>query len=140
MSLNKKSANAAPDDTLLALAIGCMAFADGTNDPSDVAIIKTFAATLPEFANGSFTQPWIQSTKILKKHKGSINACINELKNLSTPNLKKKAFIFAVDIAFSTGDINKNEEKVLDKMKAALGIDELFAERAVTVMATKYSM
>lgn len=147
MSLFKKTAISAgieaeknaTDDTLLALAMGCIAFADGPINPSEVSTIEAFASTLPEFANGGFVEPWTQSTKIFNKHKGNANACIEELKKLSTPSLKKKAFILAVDVAFASNDVNETEDKLLDKMKSVLGIDDLFAERAVAVLATKYS-
>lgn len=130
----------ASDDTLLALAMGCMAYADGAMDQGEAASIEAFASTLPEFANGCFAEPWNNSGKIFNKYEGNIQAAAEELKNLSSPQLKKKAFILAVDIALASGDVDKAEDELLDVMRGHLGIDDVFAKQVTNVLAAKYSV
>ncbi len=126
------------DDTLLALAMGCMAFADGAMDQGEVASIEAFASTLPEFANGCFAKPWNESGKIFNKYEGNMKEAVQELKHLSSPQLKKKAFILAVDIALASGDVDKAEDELLDTMKMVMEIDDIFAKQVTTVLAAKY--
>jgi tellurite resistance protein len=129
----------AADDTLLALAMGCMAFADGAMDQGEVASIEAFASTLPEFANGCFAEPWNASGKIFNKYEGDVKKCVEELKGLSSPVLKQKAFILAVDIALASGDVDSAEDELLDLMKTTLEIDDTFAQHVTSVLASKYA-
>ena len=129
----------ASDDTLLALVMGCMAFADGAMDRGEVASIEAFACTLPDFANGCFAEPWKNSGKIFNKYEGNLKAAVQELKNLSSPALKKKAFIIAVDIALASGDVDKAEDEVLEEIRTTLQIDDVFAKQVTNVLATKYA-
>ena len=128
------------DDTLLALAMGCMAFADGAMDQGEVASIEAFACTLPEFADGCFANPWNESGKIFNKYEGNVQAAAQELGKLSSPQLKKKAFILAVDIALASGDVDKAEDELLDTIKNVLEIDDIFAKQVTTVLAAKYTV
>lgn len=134
-----ETAKQATDDTLLALAMGCMAFADGAMDQGEVASIEAFASTLPEFANGCFAEPWNASGKIFNKYEGDVMKAADELKNLSSPELKRKAFILAVDIALASGDVDEEEDRLLDHMKMMLDIDDIFAQTTVKVLAAKYA-
>lgn len=127
------------DDTLLALAMGCMALADGAMDQGEVASIEAFASTLPEFQNGCFAEPWNASGKIFNKFEGDVFKACHELESLSSDSLKKKAFILAVDIALASGDVDETEDKLLDEMKTVLNIDDIFAEKTVHILAAKYA-
>lgn len=129
----------ASDDTLLALAMGCMAFADGAMDQGELASIEAFASTLPEFANGCFAEPWNNSGKIFNKYEGDVTKACEELKNLSSPVLKKKAYVLAVDIALASGDVDEAEDKLIEQMQTILGVDDLFAQTTVKVLAAKYA-
>lgn len=129
----------ASDDTLLALAMGCMALADGGMDRAEVATVEAFACTLPEFQDGCFAGPWNASGQIFNKYEGDVFKAVQELKKLSTPALKKKAFILAVDLALASGDVDETEDRLLEEMKSVLGIDDLFAQKTVEILAAKYS-
>ena len=129
----------ASDDTLLALAMGCMAFADGAMDQGELASIEAFANTLPEFTDGCFAEPWNNSGKIFNKYDGDVTKACEELKNLSSPVLKKKAYVLAVDIALASGDVDEAEDKLIERMQTILGVDDLFAQTTVKVLAAKYA-
>jgi hypothetical protein len=52
--------------------------------------------------------------------------------------VRKKAFVLAVDIAMSSGDVDEKEEEMLEALQRILRIDDDLARRVVEVIALKY--
>jgi uncharacterized tellurite resistance protein B-like protein len=126
------------DDVLLVLAIMNMIYADGSMDVSEATMLESFYQTLPEFAGKDFTSLLNQAKTIVQKYE-TIHESTAALKDLSSAELKKKAFVCAVDLALASGDVGKAEDELLEAMQRVLEIDLNFAKQAIEVMSTKYA-
>jgi tellurite resistance protein len=60
---------------------------------------------------------------------------LGEIKNDA---IRKKAFVLAVDIAMSSGDVDESEEEMLEAMQRILRIDDGLAKNIIEVIALKY--
>ena len=47
--------------------------------------------------------------------------------------------VLAVDIAMASGDVDENEEELLEAMQRVMNIDEDLAQKIVEVLALKYA-
>ena len=129
---------AAQDDALLLHGIMCMVYADGCMDESERSMVESFVNTIPDLRQRNFEQIWEDAGKISRKY-DDIFEGVNALKELSTPELKRKSFVLAVDMAFASGDIDEDEDKMLDSLLRVLDIDEDFAKSCISVLASKYA-
>lgn len=128
----------ATDDVLLFMAIMNMIYSDGHMDENELTMLQNFFVSLPEFHGKDFDTIYNQALTLVKKH-GSIQESTNALANLSSPELKKKAFVCAVDLALSSGDVGAEEDALLESMQRVLAIDMNFAKQTIEVMTTKYA-
>lgn len=128
------------DDALLIHAMFLMAGADGNFDDEETAVIIGFANSLPEFKETTEQQfqALIADAKKLARKFETPQASVAALAQLSTPKLKQKAFLLAADIALSSGDVDENEDAMLESMGRVLGIDETTANNIINVLAIKY--
>lgn len=117
-----------------------MAGADGNFDDEEVSVIRGFANSLPEFKNTT-EQEWQalvgEAKKIARKFE-TPQASVAALASLSTPKLKQKAFLLAADIALASGDVDEDEDTLLESMGRVLSIDENTANTIINVLAIKY--
>jgi tellurite resistance protein len=60
------------------------------------------------------------------------------LNDIQSDAVRRKAFVLAVDIAMSSGDIDESEEEMLEAMKRILRIDDALADRIIEVISLKY--
>ncbi len=125
------------DQQLLLEAMLCVAFADGDDQYEETQLVRAFAATLPEFKNADTYEIYEKAEKSVKLH-GALHR-VKELGSLSSPTLKEKAFLLAMDIALSSGEIDDGEEAVLSDMAQTLQISEETADRIASVLMMKYA-
>ena len=129
------------DDVLLLHSIMCMAAADGAIEDSEDEMIRNYAHTLPEFRDmdgQEFGKCFEQSMKIAHKYNRDMKSSLQVLNEIQSEAVRKKAFVLAVDIAMSSGDIDENEEEMLEAMQRILRIDDNLARQIVEVIALKY--
>ena len=127
----------ATDDVLLAHAMLLMAGADGDIDDSEIAVVRGFACTLPEFKERDFGEIVGEAQKLVRRF-GSLKESVNALSELSTPALKAKAYVLAADIALASGDVDEAEDELLTTMQRLLGIDDQTAQTIIWVLQRKY--
>jgi tellurite resistance protein len=60
------------------------------------------------------------------------------LNEIQSDAIRKKAFVLAVDIAMSSGDIDESEEEMLEAMKRILKIEDALADKIIEVISLKY--
>lgn len=53
---------------------------------------------------------------------------------------EKKAFVCAVDLALSSGDVGSEEDALLEAMQRVMAIDMGFAKQTIEVMTTNYAV
>ena len=133
----KKKVLKVDDQQLLLEAMLCISFADGDDQYEETNLVRAFAATLPELKNADAYEVYEKAEKAVKLY-GAMTR-VKELANLSTENLKHKAFLLAMDIALSSGEIDEGEEAVLAAMAEVMKIPQDLANKMAEVISIKYS-
>jgi len=129
----------AGDDVLLLHGMMCMIYADGQMDHAEKATLNAFYMTLPEYEGTNFNVVFNDAAQVCKKY-DSMSDSLNALKELSSPEAKKKCFVLAVDIALASGDVDSAEDEMLEAMQRILEIDEEFAVQTINTLSTKYAL
>jgi tellurite resistance protein len=130
-------AKAPSDDALLIHAMFLMAGADGNFDDEETAVIRGFANSLPDTTEQEFQNLIGEAKKLVRKFENP-KASVAALGQLSTPKLKQKAFLLAADIALASGDVDEDEDVMLESMQRVLGLDDSTANTIINVLAIKY--
>jgi hypothetical protein len=115
---------------------------DGVAEDSECATFTAFANTLPEFRDVeglAWDRMVDQASKILHRYDGREIEAVRELKEIQNPQIRRKAFVIAADLALASGDIDQREEHLLVNMQRELGIDDQTAHTIVGVLAMKYA-
>jgi uncharacterized tellurite resistance protein B-like protein len=126
------------DDVLLIHAMMLVAGADGRVDDAEIQTVEAFVATIPELRDKPFNSLIAKAHKLVARA-GSVAASIPLVSELSTPTLRKKAFVLAADIAMSSGDIDEKEATLLEHLRGLLGVDDETAAKIIDVLAMKYA-
>ena len=129
------------DDVLLLHSIICMCAADGIIEDTEHEMIRVYANTLPEFRDmdGEEFHKCIEaSAKIAHRFNKDMKSSLQVLNEISSDMVRKKAFIIAVDVAMSSGEIDESEEEMLEAMQRILKIDDDLANRAIEIVSYKY--
>ena len=125
------------DDVLLFHAMILMCAADGAIEDSEKATVAAFFTTLPEFRGKEFEKMLAASNRLFQKY-GNARESVKALSEITSPAVRKKCFVLAADIAMSSGDIDDNEEQLLEAMQRVLAVDEPTAQKVIEVLAMKY--
>lgn len=139
--MGKEPAKKPTDDVLLLHSIMCMAAADGMIEDAEDEMIRNYANTLPEFRDmdgQEFSKCFEQCIKIAHKYNKDMKSSLQVLNEIQSDAIRKKAFVLAVDIAMSSGDIDESEEEMLEAMQRILRIDDQLAQQAVQIIGLKY--
>ena len=139
--LGTQPAKKPTDDVLLLHSIMCMAAADGIIEDTEDEMIRNYANTLPEVRDmdgNEFGKCFEASAKIAHKYNRDMKSSLQVLNEIQSDAVRKKAFVLAVDIAMSSGDVDENEEEMLEAMQRILKIDDDLARRCIEVIALKY--
>ncbi len=139
--LGAQPAKAPTDDVLLLHSIMCMAAADGSIEDAEDEMIRNYAHTLPEFRDmdgEDFNKCMQASAKIAHKFNRDMKSSLTVLNEIKSDVVRKKAFVLAVDIAMSSGDIDEAEEEMLEAMQRILLVDDELARKIIEVVSLKY--
>lgn len=140
--MGAKPAKAPTDDVLLLHSIFCIAAADGSIEDSEDEMIRAYANTFFEFRDmdgAEFNKAMEQSVKISHKYNRDMKSSLVVLNEIQSDAVRKKAFVLAVDIAMSSGDIDESEEEMLEAMQRILRVDDALATKIIEVIALKYT-
>lgn len=132
-----KPAKKATDDVLLLHSMLLMCGVDGAIEASEIATIEAFVNTLPEFEGKDFDGLMAQSKKLASRYP-NLKDSVKALSDIQSEAIRKKAFVLAVDIAMSSGDVDEAEEELLEAMQRIMKIDDELAHKIVEVLALKY--
>lgn len=139
--LGAQPAKRPADDVLLVHAMFCMAAADGKIDDDEDEVIRSYTTTLPEFRgmdDRELQRCIDRSVELIREHGRDVKASVRVLADIQSEAVRKKAFVLAVDIAMSSGDIHASEEEMLDELQRVLRIDDDLAQQIIEVIALKY--
>lgn len=125
------------DQALLFHAMRLTAAIDGKFGPEEGALVRSLLSTLPDFDEADIEALTAESTKLSKKHGGLIESA-EALSELSTDELRRKAFVLATEVAFSSEGVSGIERDLIKMLKAVLAIDNAAAKQIQTVMGWKY--
>ncbi len=125
------------DDVLLLHAMMLISSADGVMEGPELSMIEAYFNTLPEFDGKEFAELLPEANKIVARH-GGLAGSVEALTKIEDERVRKKCFVLAVDLALSNGTIDEAEERMLEAIQAALGIDDALAERTIEILSLKY--
>lgn len=128
----------AGDDVLLLHSLMLMAGADGVIEASEIATLESFVNTLPEFRGKDFG-PLLDNAKKVASKYPNMQESVQALADIESEAVRKKCFILAADMAFASGDVDANEEKLLEAMQRILSIDDDLARKSLEVLSLKYA-
>ncbi len=128
----------ATDDSLLVHGMMLMCGADGSFDQEEVDTVQAYFSQLPEFEGKHFGQVYEDAVKIVRRYP-SLADSVKALGELSSRNLKNKCYLLAADIAMSSGDVDENEDKMLEAMQRVLEVSDDLAEKILEILSIKYT-
>lgn len=134
-----KPVKAPTDDVLLIHGLLLMAGADGSIEDAEHATIQAFVDCLPEFDDKDIGDLISQGEKIIARS-GGLKESVKAIGDISSPAIKRKLYVLAVDLAMSSGDVDEKEDAMLETYQRLLGIDDKFAQECIEVMAIKYAV
>lgn len=129
----------ATDDVLLLHAMMLMCGADGSFDDEEVDTVRAYFSAVPEFHGKDFNEVYEEATKIVGRY-SNLAESTKALGELSTEALKHKAFLMAADIAMSSGDVDENEDRMLDAMQRVMEVPDDIATKVIEVLTIKYAV
>ena len=133
-----KSTKKPTDDVLLVHAMLLMAGADGYIDDEEIATVEAFANCLSEFKERDFGDVVGEAQKMVRKYP-NLKESVNALAEFSSQALKTKAFVLAADIALASGDVDENEDELLETMQRLCNVDDRSAQTIIWVLQQKYA-
>ena len=132
----------ASDDVLLLHSFLCMAGADGIIEATEDEMIRNFANVLPEFREmdgEEWGKAMNSAKKIWIKYDRDVKSSLQALTEIKSEAIRKKAFVLAVDMAMSSGEIDDEEEEMLEAMQRILRIDDGLAQNIIEIVGLKYA-
>jgi tellurite resistance protein len=128
----------ATDDVLLMHGMMTMIYGDGQMDEAERQTLIAFLMTVPDFANKDPNELIEEAGKVVRRYP-SVRESIVALGDLSNESIRKKCFVLAVDLALASGDVDKEEDEILEAMQRVLNIDDGFARAVIETLSTKYA-
>lgn len=140
--LSKVTADATPqkapgDDVLLLHGLMLMAGSDGVIEGAEWATLEAFWNTLPEFRGKEFQEVISEAEKIIGRF-GGLKESVKALSDIQSEAVRKKLFVLAADLAMSSGDVDQNEDELLETMQRLLNIQNEEATKILEVLSLKY--
>jgi len=126
------------DEVHLLHGLMLMAGADGVIEQGEWNSLQQYWATLPEFRGKDFTQVHGQAQKVLNQF-SNVQESVNALADIEDELVRQKMFVLAVDLAMSSGDVDSNEDALLETMQRVLNISDDLARQIIQVLAIKYA-
>jgi uncharacterized tellurite resistance protein B-like protein len=126
------------DEVLLMLGVLLMQTADGAIEPSEMSLLESFVATLPEFRGKELGWLVDQAGKVAQQYP-SFRKAVEALTGIESEATKRKCFILAVDMAFASGEIYEVEEQLLEDLQRVLAVPDDLVRQVLEVFAIKYA-
>jgi tellurite resistance protein len=126
------------DEVLLIHAMLLVAGADGQLQDEELATIEAFVLTMHDFDGRTFEELISQANKLVARY-GSVRESVQALSDLSTPALKRKAFVLAADVSLLCGPLSARERALLTSLQSLLGVDDALAAKVFEVLEVKYA-
>jgi hypothetical protein len=126
------------DEVHLLHGLMVMAAADGVLEESEWNTLRAYWSTLPEFKNQNFETVMGQVQKVINRF-GNVRESINSLAEIQSDAVRKKLFVLAADLAMSSGDVDANEDQMLDSLQRVLNISDSLATQVLQVLSMKYA-
>lgn len=125
----------ASDAEIIMLAMILSVAADGTIEEKETKTILGLAAQFPAFNGKDLGSLFSKGCNTISK-----NGFEGAIKNIASASVevKTKAFIAAVECAYSSGDVGGEEAALLEKMAADFALKAGFAEKCVEIFEAKY--
>lgn len=130
---------AARDQVLLFHAMRLAASVDGRVSGEELAVIRSVLATLPDFA-GADLEGHVQASTALAEQFGGLLESVEALMELSSPALKARAYLLAVEVTCVSEGLNSAERALVQMLQKVLQVDEALARRVHEVMGLKYGV
>ena len=127
----------AGDDVLLLHGLMLMAGADGVIEDSEWDVLRSYWFTLPEFKGKDFDEVLADANKVVARF-GDLKESIKALSEIKNENVRRKLFVLAADLAMSSGDVDENEDELLESMQRLLNVDDQTATKIIEVLTIKY--
>jgi hypothetical protein len=105
-------------------------------------MIRNFANVLPEFREmdgDEWEKAMNQAKKVWIKYDRNVKSSLQALNEIKSEAIRKKAFVLAVDLAMSSGEIEDEEEEMLEAMQRILKIDDALATNIIEIVGLKYA-
>jgi uncharacterized tellurite resistance protein B-like protein len=128
----------AGDDVLLLHGLMLMAGSDGVIEDAEWDMLRAYWFTLPEFKGKDFDLVLNDAQKIVA-HYDNLQESTKALSDIENDAVRKKLFVLAADLAMSSGDVDENEDKLLETMQRLLDISDDMATKVLEVLAVKYA-
>jgi uncharacterized tellurite resistance protein B-like protein len=125
------------DDVLLLLGMLLACAADGSVGPEETDLLQSFYGTVPEFRGKDFQKMLARVNEVVARH-GNLAASVAALREISNEHTRRKCYILAADLALASGEVSAEEDRLLARMQETFGIDDAWAQGALTVLAAKY--
>jgi tellurite resistance protein len=134
----RKVANGkANDRALLFHAMYIMAAVDGSVSSEEATVLRGVVASLPDFRDADVDSLLRDSTALTKRFGGVLES-IEGLMELSAGDIRYRAFVLAVEVAYASGSVNAAEDQLLSSMSRVLGLDAGVCEGIANVISFKY--
>ena len=122
------------DEVSIAEALIVASFAYGEDQWVRSDVVKSYLRTLPEMRGLDVAAIYREADRNVRRH-GAVSR-IHELGRISSEALRRKCFVLAIDVAYSSGILDDGE--TLDAMRTSLGIGGSEARRYAIVLRVKY--
>jgi hypothetical protein len=109
--------------------------ADGTIEEKETKTLLGLAAQFPAFNGKDLGTLFSKGCNVISK-----NGFEGAIKSIASASIevKNKAFIAAVECAYSSGDVGGEEAALLEKMAVELSLKAGLAEKCIEVIEAKY--
>ncbi len=123
------------DHALLVRAMTLAATIEGAPKEQALSVIDAHGALLPELA-GRDIRRLVQNDADRLAKIGPAEG-VASLRGPRAPELRKRAFLAAVDVALATGEVSDAKDELITRMQEALEIEPVLAARIIRVLAQK---
>ena len=126
------------DKTLMVHAMMLTSYIDGELHLEELAYIKVYARTLPEFKGEPFERYYQEAKRLAAESNNSVDAAVERLREIQDERLRRKTYVCMVELALASGMVPA-EERLLANAADVLRIDAAMAAQNREVLAIKFA-
>jgi len=121
-----------------AMMLAC--YADKKIASQQIAVIESYAKSLPEFYGHDFQKYYGAAKEIASSAGGNLDRAIGYLSRIESRSLREKTYCCCVELALADGHLGTEEETFLAAAQQALDIAEETVARINDVLGIKYGV